>query len=426
MAQQTINIGTLDDDGTGDPLKTAGGKINDNFDEVYLTNVVHINSASDFPAATAGVRELVPTPGDKITYLIAADEIDMGSDKFTVTDGDIVIRGANRVASMITTTATGNMFECEDSGFFTEFIGLDCVNANCIDFSVPVAAGKSLVLDNTIIRDCDTIATIDGAFTTSFRTTTVITTQTGGVTWSGITNNQINISNFLGLDWTGTLLDLGTATFSIVNIGGGNRFISPSGTTIMSGATASANLTATGRGIVDNNLFNGSGTILSGIDTEDLKWDFENNIFADNSTKNTEVVTDAFLTASTTTTIGSIGVYVAVGGSNWSTDINKRFTVSTAGLVTYIGLETIDVAITSNSTVSKVGGGSDIICSKIAINGTVSDKTIGCTQNADPTGIVSNGLFELETNDTIQLFVGNTDSTSNIVVDTSNMIISKR
>ena len=35
MAQQTINIGTVANDGTGDPLRTAFDKSNDNFTELY-------------------------------------------------------------------------------------------------------------------------------------------------------------------------------------------------------------------------------------------------------------------------------------------------------------------------------------------------------------------------------------------------------
>jgi hypothetical protein len=35
MAQQTINIGTIANDNTGDTLRGAGQKINDNFDELY-------------------------------------------------------------------------------------------------------------------------------------------------------------------------------------------------------------------------------------------------------------------------------------------------------------------------------------------------------------------------------------------------------
>ena len=35
MAQQTINIGSTANDGTGDQLRTAFDKVNDNFNEIY-------------------------------------------------------------------------------------------------------------------------------------------------------------------------------------------------------------------------------------------------------------------------------------------------------------------------------------------------------------------------------------------------------
>lgn len=40
MAKQTVNIGTVANDGTGDPLRTAFDKVNDNFDEVYGNSFV--------------------------------------------------------------------------------------------------------------------------------------------------------------------------------------------------------------------------------------------------------------------------------------------------------------------------------------------------------------------------------------------------
>jgi len=39
MAKQTIDIGTVANDGTGNPLRTAMDKVNDNFNELYRTNV---------------------------------------------------------------------------------------------------------------------------------------------------------------------------------------------------------------------------------------------------------------------------------------------------------------------------------------------------------------------------------------------------
>lgn len=47
MAKQTVNIGTLADDGTGDPARTAFDKINDNFDELY-TGVVPATGADSY------------------------------------------------------------------------------------------------------------------------------------------------------------------------------------------------------------------------------------------------------------------------------------------------------------------------------------------------------------------------------------------
>jgi len=39
MAQQVVNIGTVANDGTGDPLRDAFDKINDNFVELYGTSL---------------------------------------------------------------------------------------------------------------------------------------------------------------------------------------------------------------------------------------------------------------------------------------------------------------------------------------------------------------------------------------------------
>ena len=35
MARQVINTGTVANDGTGDNLRVGGGKVNDNFSELY-------------------------------------------------------------------------------------------------------------------------------------------------------------------------------------------------------------------------------------------------------------------------------------------------------------------------------------------------------------------------------------------------------
>ena len=46
MAKQVINIGTVANDGTGDPLRTAFDKVNDNFTELYSDDAGDVDSVN--------------------------------------------------------------------------------------------------------------------------------------------------------------------------------------------------------------------------------------------------------------------------------------------------------------------------------------------------------------------------------------------
>jgi hypothetical protein len=58
VAQQTINVGTVANDGTGDPLRTAGQKVQANFTELYAADVVRVvgpaSVTDDLPAIFDG------------------------------------------------------------------------------------------------------------------------------------------------------------------------------------------------------------------------------------------------------------------------------------------------------------------------------------------------------------------------------------
>ena len=53
MAKQTINIGTTANDGTGDPLRTAFDKVNDNFTELYSDDAGDVGSITGGEGITA-------------------------------------------------------------------------------------------------------------------------------------------------------------------------------------------------------------------------------------------------------------------------------------------------------------------------------------------------------------------------------------
>jgi len=84
MAQQTINIGAAPDDGTGDPLRTAFDKVNDNFTELYAedaalgTAVADLDTRVDALEASGGVTTLdglsdVDTTGKAVGDLLRWD-----------------------------------------------------------------------------------------------------------------------------------------------------------------------------------------------------------------------------------------------------------------------------------------------------------------------------------------------------------------
>ncbi len=101
MAKQTVNLGTMADNKSGDPLRTAFEKINENFDELYASNgggavdltaistdiIPDTDVAYDLGSSTKRFRDL---------YL-SGNTIDLGGAKISKTaDGRIALPGVSR------------------------------------------------------------------------------------------------------------------------------------------------------------------------------------------------------------------------------------------------------------------------------------------------------------------------------------------
>lgn len=414
-AQYSVNTDTS----TITPLPPSAG----------LDNVTLVNSVDDFADPIGGEIEL--TGGLSVVYELASKDIDIGSNVFIQTGGECVIRGSNRFESRLTTSSTSDLITSTNGALALEFVAITCPNSDYAINFTSTAGFNSFVLQNLIFSSCKSIARVDGAFTTSLRTVTSVTTTVGGIDWVGSNNTQINCTNFLGLGdtvgWAGTLLNLGTATFDLINITGDNRFDSKAGNTILGGATSNANLNSGGRALVAGGIFEGAGTILSGITTQDLQWTFRGNVFEDGSIQNTRTDADAYLLTPITVANAGANVFTPIAGANWLSDINNSLTVSTAGLLTYIGLDDADIAVSGACTVEKNGGGADLICCKIAVDTgsglAVVDKTIGCTENSTATQISSHGIFTLETGNSFQLWVSIDDAAAGIDVSNARLVV---
>lgn len=137
MAQQTIGIGSAPNDGTGDTLRDAGDKINDNFTELYAAVGTIPGAYTDEQAQDAVGTILTDTGLAVVTYTDGTPEINVnvpaaaGSDYRTGTDAtkaltsDAVWDGADYVTlndsggNIAVDLATGLNFKMTMDGDYT-------------------------------------------------------------------------------------------------------------------------------------------------------------------------------------------------------------------------------------------------------------------------------------------------------------------
>jgi len=146
MAKQTVNLGSSANDGTGDPLRTAFDKINDNFDELYLystassgnnititgntiasdnTNgniTLDPNGTGDIVIATGAELQLTDHTDNAVVYSDASGNLTMSAG-FTfdgtnvATTGSIDVNGRLKLEdNRITTQTTNDDIDLDPAG----------------------------------------------------------------------------------------------------------------------------------------------------------------------------------------------------------------------------------------------------------------------------------------------------------------------
>ena len=130
MAKQTVNIGGVANDGTGDPLRTAFDKLNNNFDEVYGNNFVTTNQIADDAVTTDKLADSINT------------EITANTAKITnaTHTGDVTGSTALTIANDVITNAK----------LGSEFTTSSSISASDVDFSSAAVFTKTLTGTTTL------------------------------------------------------------------------------------------------------------------------------------------------------------------------------------------------------------------------------------------------------------------------------------
>jgi len=310
MARQTINIGSTANDGTGDPLRTAFDKINDNFAELYGTdgdsntlagdldingwNIVSTRSNEDIrilPAGTGGViASAVRIAG---TTISSDDSTQITIAENVQTTGTLNVSGAATIDGALSsgtsltlatgatvtgidngTLATGSATLLATQGAIKTYI--DAQNtAQDLDFACDDSTALSIDLDDEVMQfsggngintsgsdntvtisvDTGTVATLTDTQVLTNKTLTAPTingaTMTGNVTVDNITLNDNIISSAsnadLILDPSGTGDIKLTATSTDIT-----------GNASVSGTLSTADITTTGNQTISGSLTTGT------------------------------------------------------------------------------------------------------------------------------------------------------------------------
>lgn len=236
MAKQPIGIGSSANDGTGDALRVAFDKVNDNFDEVYADDFVTTARIAD-DAITEAHLDATNAPTDN--YVLSYDSATSGFTWVQQYDGDItgIVAGDGLTgdatsgdASLAVGAGTGitvnaDDIQIADGGVDTLQLAADAVDGTKI-------ADDSIDSEHYVDGSIDTAHIADDQITHAkleARYTEIqdIATTTGTIT--------LDASSYAAFNLTGAL---GTATLDIQNIKTGQVI-----DIILSGSLSSAVIT---------------------------------------------------------------------------------------------------------------------------------------------------------------------------------------
>ena len=162
MAIQIIGIGTVADDGTGDSLRIAGDKINDNFKEIYTA----IGDGTTLDVSGLGVITALNNATANELVTIGATTTELDAEANLTFDGSTLAVTGNITATTITLSNDAGLLVPNDGN-----IG----SASANDAMQISSAGIVTFKDDIIIKDAGTIGSVSDVDAISISSTGIVT-----------------------------------------------------------------------------------------------------------------------------------------------------------------------------------------------------------------------------------------------------------
>ena len=375
--------------------------------EVSLSNNTRIiSSLSDFPTPVAGVITLQ----DNINYFLTAD---ISTSNRFVLGTNTVVSAADSFNTTLTYTGTSDMFTFSNGLAGIKEIAINCATGTFLN-TAAVATGN-LLLRWILLYQVKNLGSLNSPATGIYNV--FIQSHTGqGFTVGAVANRRLNIDSFTvqsTTNATSIFADLGTATFTSLNIANVNIANSVVGQKFLKGAASGANLVAGVIGFISHNTITGGMIGLDTVTVNDAGWDFQNN----NKISNTRPVALTYLSSSATTAISTVNTPVVVNGSFTAAEASL-FTTNVNGRITYNGVRQHNSDITASITFKSASGTHDFTF-YTAKNGVVISGS-GVMQEVTATTTANVSLIwdlPLNTNDYVEIWVENNDNSNNVTIE---------
>lgn len=419
MAQQLIGLGSAANDGTGDKLRLAGDKINDNFEELYLkiasADFVVVRTMADFPTP---VGDLI-TLGPNITYFIVRS-IDTLGKRFQLLNGSVIAGASSITAGVYSSVALSGPMFTSTSTVDMKNISIESGSSAAFDFD-GTSGNENFYINNCTFTNCSTLGqAIDYS---SIIIDSCSFTNCGNLRLDG-TIGTFAINNTLGIPNPAYSLItvLGSCTIS-------RRIRITYSSFILDGTSAAFDVSASATlpdesYLIDTCNFSGaSSNYLLGITHTSNKALFVNN----KGITNTIVIGQAYMQANgTATTIGTSGTFVKVAGTTTAGELSKYLHTSNRltcdAVIRRKFLVQCQLSFTSTNNQNCEFGFYDSTISGIR----AASRT---TQNTGGAGVASNismfAVINHAQGDYLEIHCTNNTSTASITVVSMNYIISQ-